>query len=104
MIRHLFKPLALISCVMASVPVSAQEPYNLTAPVQNLATLFHDLFGPHGLIVDSEATLPGEQPHTAHFTSDCECVEWIAPMAGRGSASDVTFGWIQHAGARSRGD
>jgi hypothetical protein len=69
-IRHLFKPLALISCVMASVPVSAQEPYNLTAPVQNLATLFHDLFGPHGLIVDSEATLPGEQPHTAHFTSD----------------------------------
>src|SRR5262245_35413289 len=55
---------------MVSVPASAQEPYNLTAPVKNLATLFHDLYGPHGLIVDSEATLPGEQPHTAHFTSD----------------------------------
>jgi hypothetical protein len=39
-----------------------------------------------------------------HFTSDCECLEWIAPMAGRASASDVTFGWIQHAGARSRDD
>lgn len=70
MIRDVFKPFVVVICVMVSVPASAQEPYNLTAPVQNLATLFHDLFGPHGLIVDSEATLPGEQPHTAHFTSD----------------------------------
>jgi hypothetical protein len=69
-IRDLFKALVLVGCVMVSVPASAQEPYNLTAPVRNLATLFHDLYGPHGLIVDSEATLPGEQPHTAHFTSD----------------------------------
>ena len=70
MIRDLFKPLVLVVCMMVSAPAAAQEPYNLTAPVQNLATLFHDLYGPHGLIVDSEATLPGEQPHTAHFTSD----------------------------------
>jgi len=49
---------------------SAQEPYNLIAPVTNLATLFTDLFGPRGLVVDSEATLPNEQPHTAHFASD----------------------------------
>lgn len=49
---------------------AAQEPYNLTAPVRNLATLFTDLYGPAGLKVDSEATLPGEQPHTAHFASD----------------------------------
>src|SRR6266480_4630736 len=48
----------------------AQEPYNLTAPVKNLATMFTDLFGPNGLIVDSEATLPGEQPHSAHFNND----------------------------------
>jgi hypothetical protein len=47
-----------------------QEPFNLNAPVRNLATLFTDLFGPRGLIVDSLATLPGEQPHTAHFNSD----------------------------------
>ena len=38
--------------------------------MKNLATLFTDLFGPHGLIVDSEATLPGEQSHSAHFNSD----------------------------------
>ncbi len=48
----------------------AQNPYNLAAPVTNLATLFTDLFGPRGLIVDSLATLPGEQPHSAHFTSN----------------------------------
>jgi hypothetical protein len=70
LLNDLFKALVLVICVLVSVPAAAQEPYNLTAPVQNLATLFHDLFGPHGLIVDSEATLPGEQPHTAHFTSD----------------------------------
>ena len=70
MLIDLFKALVLLACVLVSAPAWAQEPYNLTAPVQNLATLFHDLFGPRGLIVDSEATLPGEQPHTAHFTSD----------------------------------
>jgi hypothetical protein len=56
--------------MLIAQPASAQDPYNLTAPVRNLATLFTDLFGPRGLIVDSLATLPGEQPHTAHFTSD----------------------------------
>jgi hypothetical protein len=49
---------------------TAQEPYNLAAPVRNLATLFTDLFGSRGLTVDSAATLPGEQLHTAHFNSD----------------------------------
>jgi hypothetical protein len=47
----------------------AQEPYNLAAPVTSLATLFTDLYGSRGLIVDSLATLPGEQPHSAHFNS-----------------------------------
>jgi hypothetical protein len=51
-------------------PASAQEPYNLTANVRNLATLFTDLYGPQGLVLDSQATLPGEQPHTAHYNSD----------------------------------
>jgi hypothetical protein len=54
----------------AGTTVEAQSPFNLTAPVTNLATLFTDLYGPRGLIVDSLATLPGEQPHTAHFVSD----------------------------------
>ena len=62
---------AVAVCVIAAAPVArAQEPYNLTAPVRNLATLFTDLYGPQGLVVDSLATLPGEQPHSAHFNSD----------------------------------
>jgi hypothetical protein len=62
----------LTVCLLGLAPTaSAQtEPYNLTAPVRSLATLFTDLFGPRGLVVDSLATLPGEQPHTAHFNSD----------------------------------
>ena len=61
-----------VACLLAFAPTASaqQDPYNLTAPVRNLATLFTDLFGPRGLIVDSLATLPGEQPHTAHFNSD----------------------------------
>jgi hypothetical protein len=54
----------------AATTAGAQEPYNLTAPVSNLATLFTNLYGPNGLVVDSRATLPGEQPHTAHYNSD----------------------------------
>jgi hypothetical protein len=62
---------ALIVCLTAlSSPASAQEPFNLNATVSNLATLFTDLFGPRGLVVDSLATLPGEQLHTAHFNND----------------------------------
>jgi hypothetical protein len=58
-------------CVLAVAPsASAQDPYNLTASVKSLATLFTDLYGPNGLKLDSLATLPGEQPHSAHFNSD----------------------------------
>ena len=55
-VRRLFVAL----CVVALAPTSAraQAPYNLASPVRNLATMFTDLFGPNGLIVDSEATLP----------------------------------------------
>jgi hypothetical protein len=63
--------LAVAVCVVAvAADARAQDPYNLTAPVRTLATLFTDLYGPSGLKVDSEATLPGEQPHSAHFNSD----------------------------------
>src|SRR6187431_3769001 len=68
MVRRL---LVVLVCVLAMPGTArAQDPYNLTAPVANLATLFPDLYGPNGLIVDSLATLPGEQPHSAHFNSD----------------------------------
>jgi Putative MetA-pathway of phenol degradation len=36
---------------------------------QNLATLVPNLYGPNGLVVDSEATLPNGQTHSAHFNS-----------------------------------
>lgn len=62
--------LAVACLAIAASPARAQGPYNLTAPVSNLATIFTDIFGERGLIVDSLATLEGEQPHTAHFTSD----------------------------------
>jgi hypothetical protein len=64
--------LALVLCgaMVPSTAAAQGGPYNLTAPVRNLATLFTDLYGPNGLIVDSMATLPGEQPHSAHFNSD----------------------------------
>ena len=68
MMRRLFGVLLVIG--LTSTNARAQNPYNLASPVKNLATLFTDLYGPNGLIVDSEATLPGEQPHSAHFNND----------------------------------
>jgi Putative MetA-pathway of phenol degradation len=62
--------LAGVCLASTAAPASAQAPYNLTAPVNNLATIFTDIFGERGLVVDSLATLEGEQPHTAHFASD----------------------------------
>jgi hypothetical protein len=63
--------LAVVVCVCVAAPAAqAQDPYNLSAPVRSLATLFTDLYGPNGLVLDSLATLPGEQPHSAHFNSD----------------------------------
>jgi hypothetical protein len=63
--------LALIVCIGGFSSVAgAQQPYNVTTSIPNLATLFTRLYGPDGLIVDSLATLPGEQPHSAHFVSD----------------------------------
>jgi hypothetical protein len=61
---------AMVAAVMTPITAHAQNPYNLSAPVVNLATLFDTLYGPNGLIVDSEATLPGEQKHSAHFNND----------------------------------
>lgn len=62
--------LLVFVCLLAAASARAQEPYNLVAPVRSLATLFTDLYGPNGLIVDSQATLPGEQAHSAHFNND----------------------------------
>ena len=61
---------SLVYLLLTTSVAGAQEPYNLAVPVKHVATLFTGLFGPNGLILDSEATLPGEQLHSAHFNSD----------------------------------
>jgi len=66
--RHLRAALTLSALLVAHG--AEAQPYILASPVQHLATIFTDLYGPTGLKVDSLATLPGEQPHTAHFNSD----------------------------------
>ncbi len=61
---------AVVVCLTAvATTAAAQDPYNLVSPVRSLATLFTDLYGPNGLIVDSEASLPGDILHSAHFNS-----------------------------------
>ena len=70
MIERAPRVLALLGTLMFAATAHAQDPYNLASPVKHLATIFTDLYGPKGLIVDSEATLPGEQPHSAHFNND----------------------------------
>jgi hypothetical protein len=65
------RSLVFALCLLfVSSSARAQDPYNLSAPVQNLATLFTNLFGPRGLIVDSEEALPGNVTHSAHFNND----------------------------------
>lgn len=70
----MWKRASLLSLSLSFVASSAfaQAPYRLYSPIHNLATMFTDIFGPQGLRVDSEATLPGEQQHSAHFNSDFE--------------------------------
>lgn len=62
--------IAVTVCLIGNtLPARAQNPYTLISPVRSLSTLFTDIYGPRGLVVDSLATLPGEQVHSAHFNS-----------------------------------
>ncbi len=56
---------ALLSLLLLSisVPVSAQS------RPPRLASVFNDLFGPNGLVVNSEEVLPDGSTHSAHFNS-----------------------------------
>ena len=63
MIRRVLLALALIAC---SAPLlSAQTAVQSSSPT--LAELLQNLYGPNGLIVDSEAVLPDGSTHSAHF-------------------------------------
>ena len=65
----------LLLCVVVlglASGTSAQEPFNVAVRVDRLATLFTDLFGPEGLVVDSLAVLPSGETHSGHFNSAFE--------------------------------
>ena len=68
----MFRMRGILTVFLLLTPAAAyaQDPFTLAAPVKSLATMFTDLFGPRGLVLDSLATLPGEQSHSAHFNSD----------------------------------
>lgn len=57
--------LLVFALLLASpLPARAQAPITTT-----LATLIQDVFGPNGLVVNSEARLPDGSTHSAHFNS-----------------------------------
>ena len=59
-----------LALLLSSSLVSAQEPFNVAVPVDELSTIFTQLYGPGGLIVDSLAVLPSGGTHSAHYNSD----------------------------------
>jgi hypothetical protein len=54
---------------MAAGAARAQDPFNVAVPVDQLSTIFTQIYGPEGLIVDSNTVLPTGQTHSAHFNS-----------------------------------
>ncbi len=48
----------------------ANEPYHIAVQPENLSTMFTQLYGSDGLIVDSLAVLSSGETHSAHFNSD----------------------------------
>ena len=82
----MFTRLAVVClCLLSSPGLSAQEPFNIAVRVEKLATLFTRLYGRGGLIVDSRATLPSGQDHSAHFDSafQTEFVRFGAALTGK---------------------
>ena len=57
----------LIVCVLLALGISASAEAQQRAPT--LSQIFQDLFGPNGLVVDSEAVLPDGSTHSGHFNS-----------------------------------
>src|SRR3954468_10202100 len=55
--------------VLASIGVPQRATAQQAQTPGKLATLFQDVFGPTGLVVNSEAVLPDGSTHSAHFNS-----------------------------------
>src|SRR5262245_45339528 len=56
--------LQVLVLLCLAAPASAQQ-----RPVPTLSAVFHDLFGPNGLVVNSNAVLPDGSTHSGHFNS-----------------------------------
>ncbi len=69
MLKQIF--FAVAATLLVHGPAAAQgQPFNVAVPVDELSTIFTQLFGEDGLILDSLAALPGGGTHSAHYNSD----------------------------------
>jgi len=62
----------LLAVLGTAVPASAQEPINVAVRVTELWRIFKDLYGPNGLVVNSNVPLPSGATHSGHFNSGFE--------------------------------
>jgi hypothetical protein len=62
----------LLAVCGTAVPASAQEPINVAVQVTELWRIFKDLYGPNGLVVNSNVPLPSGATHSGHFNSGFE--------------------------------
>jgi hypothetical protein len=62
----------LVALMGTAVPASAQEPINVAVQVTELWRIFKDLYGPNGLVVNSNVPLPTGATHSSHFNSGFE--------------------------------
>src|SRR5262245_22069169 len=63
---------AMIALLAVSHPAHAQEPINLAVQVTELSRIFTQLYGPNGLVVNSNTPLPSGATHSGHFNSGFE--------------------------------
>ena len=69
MLKQMF--FAVAATLLVHGPATAQdEPFNVAVPIDELSTIFTQIYGEDGLIVDSLAALPGGGTHSAHYNSD----------------------------------
>ena len=96
---------------LCSAGLSAQEPFNVAVQVDKLSSIFAQLYGPDGLIVDSLAALPSGDPHSAHFNSafQAEFVQFDTALTGKlvsvplpSLATGFTYRWDPTLGVFSR--
>ena len=59
--------LVLVCLVLAGSAHIADAQTTVQATSPNLAEMLQNVYGPHGLVVDSEAVLPDGSTHSAHF-------------------------------------